>query len=173
MVKVIDRNIIEETSERAKCSDRQRMNHNFHQLTDRIQRLLNAIEPGSYIRPHRHSNPDKTEIFLILGGMGAVVIFDEQGDIREIHCLDADGDKLGVEIPPGIWHTVLSLREGTVFFEVKDGPYIETMDKDFANWAPSPKDARAAKRYMQNLMTAVKRDIEENEVNSDRQEALK
>jgi hypothetical protein len=41
-------------SKEARLSPRQRMNHNFHaELSDPIQRLAIAMEPGTYIRPHR------------------------------------------------------------------------------------------------------------------------
>jgi cupin fold WbuC family metalloprotein len=43
------------------------MNYNFHQAEDCLQRFLNAIEPESYIRPHRHINPEREEIFLLIG----------------------------------------------------------------------------------------------------------
>ena len=42
-------------STEAKQSPRNRMNHNIHtDLTDPIQRLAIAMEPETYIRPHRH-----------------------------------------------------------------------------------------------------------------------
>ena len=45
------------------------MNYNFHErLDDPVNRLLNALEPGTYLRPHRHLNPKKDEIFLLLRG---------------------------------------------------------------------------------------------------------
>ena len=151
MLKVIDRKIMEETSEKAAVSPRRRMNHNFHELSDGVQRMLNAIEPGSYIRPHRHLDPDKMEMFIVLKGKGAVITFDDNGQILECFMLEAVGETLGVEIPPGVWHTVVSMEEGTVFLEVKDGPYLPSTDKDFAAWAPLP-DAPDADRYMAGLL---------------------
>ena len=68
-MKLIDTPLLDATTARAKQSPRLRMNHNFHErLDDPVNRLLNALEPGTYLRPHRHSNPDKTEIFLLLRG---------------------------------------------------------------------------------------------------------
>ena len=113
--------------------------------------MLNAIEPGSYIRPHRHLDPDKMEMFIVLKGKGAVITFDDNGQMLECFTLDAGGEKLGVEIPPGVWHTVISVEEGTVFLEVKDGPYLPSTDKDFAAWAPLP-DTPDADRYMAGLL---------------------
>ena len=66
-MKIIDKQLLDKTNEQAKQSPRLRMNYNFHErLDDPVNRLLNAMEPGSYIRPHRHLDPDKDEIFLLL-----------------------------------------------------------------------------------------------------------
>lgn len=42
----------------------------------------------------------------------------------------------GVELPPGVWHSLVSLAPDTVLFEVKPGPYRPTGENDFAAWAP-------------------------------------
>ncbi|MBK5930295.1 DUF6159 family protein [Halochromatium salexigens] len=33
-----------------------------------LHRMVNAMQPGSYARPHRHSNPPKAEAFIVLSG---------------------------------------------------------------------------------------------------------
>ena len=30
------------------------LNHNLHQGSDLVQRFLNVLHPGTYVRPHRH-----------------------------------------------------------------------------------------------------------------------
>ena len=140
MVKTIDQELLKDTSEKARLSPRQRMNFNLHKLSDPVQRMLNAIEPESYIQPHRHLSPPKVEVFMILKGKGCILIFSDDGEITETFLLKEGGDIAGVEIPPGVWHTVLSMESGTVFFEVKDGPYQALTDKDFAPWSPGPKE---------------------------------
>ena len=68
-MKIINEALLDETTGRAKQSPRLRMNYNFHEhLDDPVNRLLNALEPGTYLRPHRHLNPKKDEIFLLLRG---------------------------------------------------------------------------------------------------------
>ena len=156
MIKVIDRKLMEETSKKAAASPRRRMNHNFHELSDPVQRMLNAIEPGSYIRPHRHLDPDKMEMFIVLKGRGAVITFDDDGQILECFKLEAGGETLGIEVAPGVWHTVVSSEVGTVFLEIKDGPYLPTTDKDFAAWAPL-LDTPDADRYMEGLLRGLDR----------------
>ena len=79
-MKIINEALLNETTGRAKQSPRLRMNYNFHEhLDDPVNRLLNALEPGTYLRPHRHLNPKKDEIFLLLRGRIAVFLFDNKG----------------------------------------------------------------------------------------------
>jgi len=130
------------------------MNFNLHELSDPVQRMLNAIEPGSYVRPHRHLDPDKTELFVILKGRGVVLTFDDNGNINDLVQMKAGGEKLGVEIPPGIWHSIISLEKGTLFLEIKDGPYVAATDKDFASWAPEA-GTEEEKAYLNDLIAKV------------------
>ena len=61
-MKIIDNGLLDEVSRQAAESPRLRMNYNFHDtLEANAQRLLNALEPGTYLSPHRHKNPDKEE----------------------------------------------------------------------------------------------------------------
>ena len=47
----IDSELFDHITERARKSPRLRINFNFHELDDPANRMLNAIEPESYIRP--------------------------------------------------------------------------------------------------------------------------
>lgn len=132
---IINRFLLNEVIESARNSSRLRKNYNFHELEDRVQRMLNALEPDSYVRPHRHLTPPKPETFVVLKGKFGVMLFDDDGTVTDAFELGTDG-KMGVDIKPKVWHTVFSLESGSVFFEVKPGPYDPATDKDFAEWAP-------------------------------------
>ena len=81
----IDSALLEDVSTQAKLSARKRKNHNFHEHPSaRIQRMLNAMEPDTYVRPHKHESPDKLEVFFCLKGSFAVVIFNETGEITDL-----------------------------------------------------------------------------------------
>ena len=85
-MKIINEQLLDETQAKALQSPRLRMNYNFHErLDDPINRLLNAMEPGTYLRPHRHLNPAKDEIFLLLRGKVAVFLFDEEGGVVDFY----------------------------------------------------------------------------------------
>ena len=123
-------------SAEARLSPRRRRNRNLHEMDDAVHRLFNAIEPGSYVRPHRHLSPPKTETMVVVSGRLGLLMFDEGGAIREKALLEAGGATFGVEIPAGTWHSFVSLAPGTVVFEAKEGPYVPPGSGDSAAWAP-------------------------------------
>lgn len=120
----------------AAASPRRRKNLNLHaSADDPVQRLCNAFEPGTYVRPHRHA-AGVWELFLILSGSAAVLTFDDRGTVTARTELKAGGEVQGVELPPAAWHSLVALAPGTVLFEVKPGPYRPTGENDFAAWSP-------------------------------------
>ena len=147
---------MDETTERAKQSPRLRMNYNFHEsLDDPINRLINALEPDTYLRPHRHCNPDREEIFLLLRGKVAVFLFDDDGRITDTLMLDPKNGCYGAEIQPGIWHGLLVLESGSVVYEIKKGPFAPLTPDNMASWAPSADDAKGVGEYLGKLKLVV------------------
>lgn len=154
-IRVINTEMLDALAASAQGCERGRKNLNFHASYDEAcQRLLNAVEPHSYIRPHRHLTPPKPETFVVLRGRFAVLLFDDLGEIKRVICIGGDEETIGVDLPPAVWHSVLSLESGSVFFETKPGPYSPLSDKDWAPWAP-PEGADEADRYRQMLHRRV------------------
>jgi cupin fold WbuC family metalloprotein len=119
-------------SQQAQQSPRLRANSNLHQeLSDPIQRLAIAMEPGTLILPHRH--PHTWEVLTSLRGRFTVLTFDDSGKVTERAELGEDTSV--VEIPAGGWHAVLSRDLGAVIFEVKHGPYAPIAEADVAAWS--------------------------------------
>jgi cupin fold WbuC family metalloprotein len=143
MIEISER-LLNALTESATRSERKRMNHNFHQPeTDIVQRMLNAVEPDSYVRPHKHETPDKHEVFIILKGSILAVSFHDNGSIINHSILSRSSGVYGVEIPPGTWHTIIALEPNSVLYELKEGPYDPQTDKKFPSWAPDEKDENA------------------------------
>ena len=135
----------------AQSAPRQRMNLNVHgSAADACQRFFNAIEPGSYVRPHRHAQPAVAETLVAIRGAFVLVEFDDAGGIAGTVRLAAAGSPAhadaaaAVELAPGTWHTVLALESGSIFFEAKPGPFDPAARGDFAPWAPAEGSAEAA-----------------------------
>lgn len=156
---LIDENRLDQLSREAQGSDRLRKNFNFHHgNADVLQRMLNAFEPGTYVRPHRHTTPPKREVFIVLKGKVAMLFFDNQGAIVRNVVLDATQGVYGVEVEAGEWHSVVSLQSGSVVYELKDGPYEPLSDKDFAPWAPAEGgDGCAA--YLAEIIAICRLDV--------------
>ena len=155
-MKIIDDALLDETQAKALRSPRLRMNHNFHErLDDPINRLLNAMEPGSYVRPHRHLNPPKGESFILLRGRVGVFLFDEEGKITDQVVLNPKDGMYGAEIPAGVWHAVLVLESGSVIYEVKQGPFVPLTPEDLAPWSPAAENTEEAQAYMAYLEKAL------------------
>jgi cupin fold WbuC family metalloprotein len=133
----IDSSLMDSLSSEAKVNTRKRINYNFHKHNEsRFQRMLNAMEPGTYIRPHKHKDPDKVEVFIALRGKLKLICFDEQGNIINSTILELCSACCAAEVPAGTWHTIISLANDSVVYEGKDGPYHPDTDKKFATWAP-------------------------------------
>ncbi|MBF6613659.1 MAG: WbuC family cupin fold metalloprotein [Chloroflexi bacterium] len=132
-------------------STRRRAIIRFHEYGEVLQRMLNAIEPESYARPHQHRDPDKPEVFVALRGSVLLVRFDENGTPLEGIIVSAEGPVRGAEVPPTAWHSLISLQSGTVLFEAKEGPYDAATDKRFAPWAPPEEDHEAGLAFIARL----------------------
>lgn len=143
--------LIDGVINQSRIHPRRRMIQPLHKSADApVHRMLNAIQPDSYIQPHRHWNPPKSESVIVLRGSLATVLFDGEGRITAIHRLQAGSSIIGIDIEAGLFHTFLALHPDTVIFEIKPGPYTMASDKDFAPWAPPPETANAAE-YLATL----------------------
>ena len=164
-VQLITAELIEQVAAQARESPRRRKNYNFHRSAqENPHRFLNVLLEGTYVQPHRHLNPPKAESFLVLSGHCAVVLFNSEGNVLEGYVLGStpfDGKKpgcvrgntvsIGIDVQPGIWHTIAALSPVAVCYEVKPGPWDPETDKGFAPWAP-PEGSPEAPAYLARLL---------------------
>ena len=138
MINVINQASLAELSQAAKLSPRLRKNFNFHSSNESLShRLLNALEPGTYIQPHRHQDKEKDETLIVLSGRIGLLLFDDSGAVSQQVILAAGEGNLGITIPAGVFHSMVALASGTVFFESKAGPYAALLESEKAPWAPN------------------------------------
>ena len=117
----------------ARRSPRRRLNLNLHsELAAPVQRLAIAMEPDSYVRPHRHAS--RWELFIVLRGGFDLLIFEADGRLRSRHAL---GVGQALEYPAGTFHAVLARESGSVFFEVKEGPMVPVAAEDWLPGTPA------------------------------------
>jgi cupin fold WbuC family metalloprotein len=130
----ISEKLFEAVAQQASQSPRLRKNHNFHAESDLVQRFLNVLQPGTYVRPHRHCRQQPGsgfECFLVLQGAIGVLLFNEQGEVVRHERLEATGGLRGIQLQEGHYHSLLALAPDSVMFELKQGPYEPLKDKDF------------------------------------------
>ena len=155
----IDSALLSDLLQQARLSSRRRAILCLHDGDwEHAHRMLNALTVETYVRPHRHEDKHKGEGFIILRGKLALLVFTNTGEIdfEQSKVLSADGGCLGMDIPPGVWHSLVAL-EDAVIYEVKGQPaggYIQAEDKNFAPWSPE-EGSREADEYCRFLHEAA------------------
>jgi cupin fold WbuC family metalloprotein len=148
-------------SDDARSRPRRRANRNVHRMEDPVHRLLNAIEPGSYVRPHRHLEPPKTETVVVVSGGLGLLVFDDGGAVLTTALLRPAPGRFLADLPAGAWHSFVALEPGTVFFETKAGPYAPPAPGDLAPWAPEEGEERAEglEKYWSGMIRTIHADF--------------
>lgn len=119
---IIDRNVLDELTAKAKENPRLRMALDLRNSPEDLsQRMLNALEPGTVMPIHRHHGSSETVV--ILRGKVRWMFYDENGIETESVLLDADGDVRCINVERDRWHSLECLQSGTVLLECKDGIY--------------------------------------------------
>ena len=143
--------LLDQAIQESRANERGRIILPLHKSPDdSLQRMFNAMQPGTYVRPHRHVLPPKAETILVLRGCLCFMTFDDSGRVDRMIDIAAEADIFGIDVAAGIFHTFFISAPDTVVFEVKPGPYSPIDDKDFAPWAPREGDALAGK-YLAGL----------------------
>lgn len=155
-MKIFNKLFLDKLSLGANNNLRQRQFENIHEThQESCQRLFNAIEPTSYIVPHRHSIDPKDELLVAVRGRMAIITFNNFGAVDSaFQFAPYDGVSASVvvaEIPANTWHTVLALEPGCVLLEVKAGPFDAAKAKELAPWAPE-EGSWAVPEYMNKLI---------------------
>jgi len=158
-IQTITASLLDDLLQRAAAAPRRRAIHCLHSGDwEHCHRMLNALTPGTYVRPHRHDSEHQSEAFILLRGRLALLLFDESGtiDFHSSRILSPADGLFGMDIPPRIWHSLVAL-EDTVIYEVKGHPaggYVQERDKNFAPWAPEEGSAES-NAYLQRLEEAA------------------
>ena len=149
---VIDDQLVENAVRMSRESPRGRIIQRLHREDDDpLQRMLNALQPGSYIRPHRHDGPPRDESILVIRGAIGYVSFSDAGEVTAKHSF---GPGQGIDIRAGTLHTFFAMEPDTVVFEAKGGPFCPMSEENFARWAPKEGTPEAA-AYLAELTALI------------------
>lgn len=119
-------------------------------VEDDLHEMIIVHSGGTYIRPHKHVG--KSESFHIIEGRLQVVLFEENGRIRDVVNLGHTerGENFYYRLSESWFHTVIPISEVVVFHETTNGPF-KREDTVFAPWAPQENDYEAQKKYLDQL----------------------
>ena len=129
----LDQALFSDLAEKAAANPRGRQHHNFHAMEEPCHRMAVGLQPSTYVPPHRHLS---AETLLVLQGRLGVLIFDEAGQVQGKRVLQAGGDCVGVDLPAGVFHSLVVLEPDSLMFECKAGPYRPVGEGEQASWAP-------------------------------------
>jgi cupin fold WbuC family metalloprotein len=130
--------------ERGKASPRKRARLCTHpDSADSLHEMMICLAHGTYVRPHRHTG--KSESFHIIEGELDVVLFADDGTIREVIHMRPfhTGCVFFYRLMENCFHTVLVNSPHVLFHETTNGPF-DPADTEFAAWAPAEGEDRVA-----------------------------
>ncbi|MGM0587038.1 MAG: WbuC family cupin fold metalloprotein [Bacteroidota bacterium] len=137
----VNRELLDQGIRASRKSERLRKIYPIHRKQSApVQRMLNFLQPGTYIQPHLHPRDGAVESMYVIQGKIDFITFDEQGTLLSLHEIGEGTSNYLVDIVDGVWHSFVVRKPDTVLFEVKMGPYDAMLDKTFAKWAPKEGD---------------------------------
>ena len=128
----LDNNLYDQILLKAQESPRRRMNYDLRTSSaDGSQRMLNVLMTDTVVPIHRHV--DTSETVIVCRGKVREEFYDAQGNKTAEFVLEAGGECPAVQVPMGMYHTLVCLEDGSVIFEAKDGAYDPVKTEDFLN----------------------------------------
>lgn len=128
---------LEEFKRLALLNPRQRVRLCAHRTpNDRLHEMFIVHMRDCYVRPHKHIG--KAESMAILEGEVDVVLFHEDGSIRQVIRMGAlnSGKAFYQRLSDPIYHTLIIRTEFLIFHESTEGPFLRE-NTVFPEWAPA------------------------------------
>jgi cupin fold WbuC family metalloprotein len=124
--------------------------------TSKLHEMFIAILRDSYIKPHKHLNKD--ESYFLLEGKLEIVVFNENGKIKEVICMSTIGKnkKLYFKIFKNSMHTIVIKSKYIIIKEVTEGPLNKKNDV-FAHFAPDENQKNEIKIFNIKLNENIKK----------------
>lgn len=144
--RLFDQALFADLLRQAAASPRRRAHHNLHAMDEPCHRLVVGMCEDSYIPPHRHLDPHKSESLLVLQGRLGLLTFSEEGQVLLRRELSQRAGCPGVDLAPGHYHALVALEGDCLFFECKAGPFVPLGEGERPGWAPL-EGAADAERY--------------------------
>lgn len=125
----IDNALLDDLSLQARAAERKRVHYDLRDSTeDMSMRMLNALEPETHIPIHRHN--ETSEDVICIRGRVVEVLYDDWGKEIEQYVLSPQTECMCCHVPKGQYHTCVSLEQGSVIVEFKNGKYDPLKTED-------------------------------------------
>lgn len=111
------------------------------------QEMLIVMHRDTYVRPHRHFG--KTETFTVFEGEADIILFGEDGDVRERFAMGpfGSGERFFYRMPERQYHGLSIRSEWLAFLETTSGPF-DPARSEGAPWAPPESDPVAGRKFL-------------------------
>lgn len=142
---------MEELKQKAQVNERERIRIcAHHSVEDKIHEMLIVHVRDAYVRPHKHLN--KSESFHIIEGLVDVIIFDDDGKIKEVIAMGdySSGRPFYYRLSKSYFHTLIIHSDFLVFHETTSGPF-DRAETIFAPWTPEEKDHDLCEEFFVRL----------------------
>tara|TARA_B100001167_G_C16706715_1_gene274349 strand:+ start:210 stop:692 length:483 start_codon:yes stop_codon:yes gene_type:complete len=116
---------------------------------DKVQEMLIAFNKKTLISPNKSLN--KSESLLIIEGKVLLILFDNDGKIKNKIIMQNDGDDQSVfmyRINKGEWHTMKALSKEVIVYEILEGPFTNSSEEK-PKWMP--KDQKELKNFIDKI----------------------
>ena len=153
----VDRKIIDFIIQDSEKNQFKRSRICTHQNSkSKLHEMFISIQRDSYIRPHKHLKKD--ESYFLLKGNLDIIIFNHNGEIKEIICLTDRGKnkKIYYKLLKNTMHTIVIKSKYVVIQEVALGPFNKNNDV-FANFSPNEIEKGKIILYKKMLNKKIKK----------------
>lgn len=149
--------VIDFLKQKASDNERRRIRLCTHKdVNDPVHEMLIVHAKNNYVPPHKHLY--KSESFHMIEGRLQVVIFHDDGSIREVIQMGdtSSGDIFFYRLSESCFHTVIPLTDWVVFHETTRGPFLRE-ETIYPSWAPDDDDPPSYRLYSEELAKALAR----------------
>ena len=98
-------------------------------LSEDIQSMIILMGKNSFYLPHKHLL--KKELYQVIKGTMAIILFSNNGQIKKIIKLLKNNI---FSTPLNVYHTIIPLSKFVIFHEIRRGPYIKKKDSLLPKW---------------------------------------
>lgn len=132
---------------------------------DLLHEMFIVHTRDTYIRPHKHLG--KPESFHVIEGTVDVVVFEEDGGVREVIKMGEylSGRPFYYRISDPLYHTLIIRSDVLVFHETTSGPFNRA-DTIFAPWAPEENDLNGCRVFIVKLLQVAEKFLNKEEKKS-------